>query len=153
MIRFDNADNNHLNGLVLAGGGARAAYQIGLLKALRQCYASETLPFKIVSGMSAGSINGAVLASQADSFERAVSKAELLWQNISPEKVFKTRNRDLIKSVYQLCYSLFRHGQGKKAIGLLDSAPLWRYARHHIDFEAIRNNISNEVLHLSLIHI
>lgn len=151
MIRFDQAHKNDNNGLVLAGGGARAAYQIGMLKALYEAYGDGALPFSIISGMSAGAINGSVLAANADDFGRAIAHSEKLWRQISVEKVYRTGGWDMISSVYRLLYSLFHHGYGKQAVSILDTSPLWRYVQHHVNFNAIRSNI--DAGHLSALGI
>ncbi|MEM7282752.1 MAG: patatin-like phospholipase family protein, partial [Pseudomonadota bacterium] len=62
-------------GLILPGGGARAAYQVGVLRAIAQMLPRGcSNPFPIISGTSAGSVNATVLASRAERFRVAVSR-------------------------------------------------------------------------------
>ena len=75
-------------GLILSGGGARAAYQVGVLKAFSE-HLPKTVgnPFPIICGTSAGAINAAVLASRAQSFRLAVRGLARVWANITAEQV------------------------------------------------------------------
>ena len=66
--------------LVLTGGGARAAYQVGVVKAVRDILGNPARnPFPIVCGTSAGAINAATLAVYADDFSRAVANLLEVW--------------------------------------------------------------------------
>lgn len=77
--------------LLLSGGGARAAYQAGVLQALaglrREAGESGGLPFPILVGTSAGALNAAVLAGRADDFEAAVERLAALWSRVSTAQV------------------------------------------------------------------
>ena len=77
-----------LSGLILPGGGARGAYQVGVLKALADLVDSETVPFQAISGISAGAINATALAQNADNFASAVDRLERIWTSMSPDDVF-----------------------------------------------------------------
>ena len=67
------ADN--VTGLVLSGGGARAAYQVGAMRAIAKLLPrAQAQPFPIICGTSAGAINAALLGSNADSFRRGVAR-------------------------------------------------------------------------------
>ena len=79
-------------GLLLTGGGARAAYQMGVLEAiadLRQaCGAGrEPNPFPIITGTSAGAINAAALACGADDFDRTVRRIARVWRQFHAHQV------------------------------------------------------------------
>ena len=81
-------------GLVLTGGGARAAYQVGVLQALvhlqRQAGAPRGAnPFQVFAGTSAGAINAAALACHADDFEGAVARMAQVWRNFTPQQVYQ----------------------------------------------------------------
>ena len=77
-------------GLVLTGGGARAAYQVGVLRAI-----SELLPrgirnpFPIISGTSAGAVNAAVLAANGSDFRRGVRQLMTVWKNFHAHHVYR----------------------------------------------------------------
>ncbi|MDQ2694441.1 MAG: patatin-like phospholipase family protein, partial [Pseudomonadota bacterium] len=61
--------------MILTGGGARSAYQVGVLKAIAELLpAGSPFPFPIICGTSAGAINAATLACEAGDFHRAVDK-------------------------------------------------------------------------------
>src|SRR5712672_3203051 len=79
-------------GLVLTAGGARGAYQAGVLKRIGEIpsLADGPSPFKIVAGASAGAINGAMLAAGGATFREATSAAARLWSELQVEQVFRT---------------------------------------------------------------
>ena len=71
-------------GLVLSGGGARAAYQVGALRALVEILGSQACPFNIRAGLSAGAINCAALAMHAADFAQAVERLTDTWLALNP---------------------------------------------------------------------
>ncbi len=74
-------------GLVLTGGGARAAYQVGVVKAVRDILGNPVNnPFPILCGTSAGAINAATLAVFADDFTRAVGKLLEVWRTCTAHR-------------------------------------------------------------------
>ena len=86
-----------LTGLVLSGGGARAAYQVGVLQALmrlrREAQGAAhggSNPFGVIVGTSAGAINGTALACGADQFDGAVERLAEVWRNFSAEQVYRS---------------------------------------------------------------
>jgi NTE family protein len=77
-------------GVVLSGGGARAAYQIGVLRAVARILGrGSPLPFRVICGTSAGAVNAALLGANADSFRRGVARLLRLWRNIEVRHVYK----------------------------------------------------------------
>ncbi|MGD0679364.1 MAG: patatin-like phospholipase family protein, partial [Polyangiaceae bacterium] len=77
--------------LVLSGGGARGAYQVGVLCGLGELlHGQRALPFPILVGASAGSITNAFLAARAADFPTAVSRLVEFWESLRPEHVFRT---------------------------------------------------------------
>ncbi|MEO5698174.1 MAG: patatin-like phospholipase family protein, partial [Burkholderiaceae bacterium] len=90
-------------GLVLTGGGARAAYQVGVLKAIaqirRECgQGSAGNPFPVIAGTSAGAINAAALACRADDFDAAVESLAEVWGNFHTEQVYRSDSLGVIRS-------------------------------------------------------
>ena len=78
-------------GLVLPGGGARGAFQVGVLKALSELLpAKAASPFPVISGTSAGAINSVVLASKSRHFRVAVAELERVWGHFHSGQVFRT---------------------------------------------------------------
>ena len=85
-------------GLVLAGGGARAAYQVGVLKAVRELLpAPDRNPFPILCGTSAGAINAATLAVFADDFRAAVDRLLGVWENFHVHQVYRSDPLSIVR--------------------------------------------------------
>lgn len=93
---------NPTTGLILSGGGARAAYQVGVLAAIarmrRQAGAAQGNPFPVISGTSAGAINAAFLACNADDFDRAMAELEQVWAEFQVEQVYRSDVLGMIRS-------------------------------------------------------
>ncbi|MEZ5719552.1 MAG: patatin-like phospholipase family protein [Burkholderiaceae bacterium] len=90
-------------GLLLTGGGARAAYQVGVLEAIADlrlaCGAGkEPNPFPIITGTSAGAINAAALACGADQFDRAVRRIARVWGNFHAQQVYRADSLSVARS-------------------------------------------------------
>lgn len=130
--------------LYLAGGGARGAYQAGVLKALNHILQVKTLPFEMVSGVSIGCINAAIIAQHADDFQTGIEKLEALWSNIHCQQIFNSSNYQLGRSVVRnLSYLLIKQRQSGH---LLDTTPLHHFISDNIDFEKIKTNIANRLI-------
>ena len=130
--------------LYLAGGGARGAYQAGVLKAISHILKRETIPFATISGVSVGCINAAILAQHADDFATGVEKLEVLWRDIHCAQIFNDSNYALGKSVVRnLGHIVIKQRQTGH---LLDSTPLHTFITDHIDFEKIRTHIDNHLI-------
>lgn len=130
--------------LYLAGGGARGAYQAGVLKAIGEILQVKALPFAMVSGVSIGCINAAIIAQHAEDFATGIDKLESLWSNIRCQQIFNSSNYQLSKSVMRnLSHLLVKQTQ----VGhLLDTSPLHQFINDNIDFEKIKVNIENNRL-------
>lgn len=76
-------------GLVMTGGGARGAYQAGVLKRIGEIkkVQSQGNPFPIIGGASAGAINGSALATGSDDFSRVTKVIAELWARLSPSDI------------------------------------------------------------------
>ena len=70
-------------GLVLTGGGARAAYQVGVIQAIAEISKGKHIPFNVITGSSTGAINGSYLMSYAEDFREAAQGLWDLWLNLS----------------------------------------------------------------------
>lgn len=125
--------------LYLAGGGARGAYQVGVLKAIEHILQVKKVPFEMISGVSIGSINAAVFSQHADDFPMAVETLESLWRSIHCGKIFNTSNYELGKSVLRN-FSHFIIKQRNSGF-LLNTEPLHELISQIIDFEKIKENI------------
>jgi NTE family protein len=130
-------------GLVLSGGGARAAYQVGVLKAIAELLPAEApTPFPIVSGTSAGAINVTELGIHAERFRMAVANLERVWSHFHVEQVFKSDSVSMIRAG---THWLFAMASGGWLLpppkSLLDNSPLRRLLSQNYDFAGIGQSI------------
>jgi NTE family protein len=130
--------------LYLAGGGARGAYQVGVLKAICHILQVQALPFATVSGVSVGSINAAILAQHAGNFAAGVEHLENLWREIHCQQIFNASNYDFGKSLLRNLSYIFI--KGPQAGYLLNTEPLHNFINTNIDFTRIKENIENNQL-------
>jgi NTE family protein len=132
------------NALILSGGGARAAYQVGVLAAVKDILPSAAHnPFPIICGTSAGAINALALATHTGSFREAVADLYTIWGNIAIERIFKTGWFELTRSAMRLTGSLFNQGIGRdRPISLLDNQPLREFLLETIRFTNIEKGIA-----------
>ncbi|MES2101804.1 MAG: patatin-like phospholipase family protein [Pseudomonadota bacterium] len=128
------AANGITTGLVLTGGGARAAYQVGVLKAIaqirRDCgQGSAPNPFPVITGTSAGAINAAALACRADDFSGAVDGLCEVWENFHAEQVYRADSFGVIRTgarwltMMSIGWAIARWRRARPR-SLLDNAPL-----------------------------
>lgn len=113
-------------GLVLTGGGARAAYQVGVIQALAEMTHETQSPFKIITGVSAGAINGGYLMSRADDFKIAAQGLWDLWINLHSERIYRADPASLASLGTKWLRTLGMGGmiRQKKANHLLNTDPL-----------------------------
>ncbi len=126
-------------GLVMGGGGARAAYQVGFLRCLAHHYPNLKIPY--ITGVSAGAINAAHLASHHGTFLQAVQELTGLWANLEMGEVFRVDLSSLARNVLTWALKLVSGGLGTRNVhirGLVDTRPLRRFlteALHAVDGE------------------
>ncbi len=135
-------------GLVLSGGGARAAYQIGVLQAVNKVLDTpKNSPFPIITGISAGAINGCVLATHSHQFSEGLSRLSRIWQNFQPNQVYRTDLNHLTKNLAHWFWGLTRpKKQLQQPMALLDNTPLKELLTELVQFKNIDNNIKSGVL-------
>ena len=111
-------------GIVLTGGGARAAYQTGLLRWIGSRHPDLRVPY--VTGISAGAINAAMLASHHGSFRQATEELCTLWQGLTTDDIFRTDLLSLTKTIFAWGGRLLLGGfmPVPEVRALLDTAPL-----------------------------
>ncbi len=135
--------------LVLSGGGARGAYQVGILRGLVDLgLFDERPPFDIVVGASAGAINAATLAAFADRFAEAVRTLQEVWSGLHPQQVIRTDLRSLsgigARWVRDLSFGgVFGHVTPKS---LLDTAPMRELLARWIPFARIDTTLARGML-------
>lgn len=129
--------------LVLSGGGARAAYQVGVLKALAELTPdAEPYPFKIICGTSAGAVNALLLASHPGTFKEAVARLYDLWMGLTVDRIYRSNWTSLAGNILTITGSLFTQGVARnRALALLDNSPLRDLVMEVIPFGNIQRNI------------
>lgn len=148
-----------LVGLVLSGGGARAAYQVGVLRALAQLrrrHASASQqrrnPFGVICGTSAGAINAAALACHADQFEASVDGLSEVWAQFKPDQVYRADSLGVIRSGAQwltmmsIGWVIARWARARPR-SLLDNAPLADLLRRVVPLERLPRLLAKRHLH------
>jgi len=134
-------------GLVLTGGGARAAYQVGVVKAVRDILGNpKKNPFPILCGTSAGAINATTLAVFADDYTRAVGNLLEVWENMRCHHVYRTDAAHIVRSGARWLSAMMllsRHNP----ISLLDNAPLREMLERTLPFDRIQDHIDAGALY------
>src|SRR3984885_3049682 len=131
-------------GAVMSGGGARAAYQVGVLRAIAAMLPPGAAnPFAIICGTSAGAINATSLASNADRFAAGVARLARVWGSLHVHDVYRTDLLGIAWSVYQCVLALLAGRiQQSGPLSLLDCAPLNNLLGRMIDFSRIQRVIA-----------
>ena len=110
--------------LVMTGGGARGAYQVGVLRALARRFPG--LGFPIITGVSAGAINAAHLAHHPGTLAQSLDDLHALWAGLSPERIFRVDVPALLRNMGGWGVQLAGGGVRETRVrGLVDTAPLW----------------------------
>src|SRR5271166_6642610 len=132
-------------GLVMTGGGARGAYQAGVLKRIGEIPRVQTHgnPFPIIEGASAGAINGSALAAGSDNFALVTKVIARLWSELRPSDIFRCdvlgQARNSITWILDLSFGAILVGGNARS--LLDATPLRYYLHRHLDCDRIQDNI------------
>lgn len=139
---------NSRTALVLPGGGARAAYQAGVLTAICEMLPDPTVnPFPILCGTSAGAINAATLACHADNFRAAVEDMNDVWRNMRARDVYRADPFGVAKSGAHWLSSLMLGWFVRRSPrSLLDNEPLRQLLKRRLDFSNIDRSIANGTL-------
>ena len=136
-------------GLILSGGGARAAYQVGVLKAIHKILPKEARnPYDIIAGTSAGAINGVALASYAEHHRIGIRHLERIWTSFSPDLIYRTDFKGVISALIRLTRTtLIGRKYKHDKVSLLDNSPLRKLLGKVIQFDNIQKAIDNGALH------
>lgn len=129
--------------LVLPGGGARGAFQVGVLKAIAELLPHRARnPFPILSGTSAGAINSVVLASKAQRFAVAVAELERVWAGFETSMVYRSDALTMLKSSLHWMAAIVFGGLGaRNPRSLLNNAPLRALLSRNVRFPRIQHAI------------
>ena len=144
-------------GLFLTGGGARAAYQVGVLQAIFSLlsetdWPAKKNPFDIVCGTSAGAINATAFACRADNFEESVTHLLGVWRTLEVEQVYRADSVGVIRSgarwLSLLSFGwLLRKWQADPPNSLLDNAPLVGLLHRMLDLPRLDAALEDGALH------
>lgn len=144
-------------GLILTGGGARAAYQIGVLHGVSSIlhgagWQAETNPYDIICGTSAGAINATALACHADNFNEGLQNVLRVWEHFSAEQVYRADSLGVLRSgakwLSLLSFGwLLRKWKANPPNSLLDNTPLVTLLNRMLDFPRLDKALSTGALH------
>lgn len=139
---FSSPAKESTNALLLTGGGARAAYQIGVLKAIAsQLPRNQKSPFKVICGTSAGAINAVSMACHASCFHLGVKKTEWVWKNFKTEQVYVGSWTGVFGYIFKNYFSKYTRTGKLRATSLLNNKPLENLLSGLIDYKRIDRNI------------
>jgi len=132
------------NGLVLTGGGARSAYQVGVLRAIADLLPrNAATPFHVITGTSAGAIVAAHVAAFAEHYRLGAVALERVWRNFHVDHVFRTDTPSMLRAGLRWLAALLTVGRlASPPDSLVDNTPLRRLLERRIDFEKIRAEIA-----------
>lgn len=130
-------------GLVLPGGGARAAYQVGALRAIADLLPARSVnPFPIVTGTSAGAVNATAIAVHADRFRVAIGNLERVWRNFQVHQVFRADTASMLRSGLHWLFAMLSGGWLlPPPRSLFDNSPLRELLEAQFDFSSVRRSI------------
>ena len=138
-------------GLILTGGGARAAYQVGVLKAIAEFMPRRARsPFQVICGTSAGALNAVTLAVNARQFRKGVKYLLGIWTNAHVSDIYRSDALGVFKNSSRwlagLVLSVFGINR-MRHISLLDNSPLATFLEQTLPCEKIQENIDAGMLH------
>jgi NTE family protein len=141
--------NSPKTALVLTGGGARAAYQVGVLLAVSKLSTNRRQnPFPILCGTSAGAINAASIACLADNFGKAVSVLASFWRNMHASDIYRSDPLGIgISGAHWMTMLTLGWLIRSRPRSLLDNSPLRDLLSRHLDFRGVERSIANGALH------
>lgn len=138
-------------GLILTGGGARAAYQVGVLKAISEFFPRHAhSPFPIICGTSAGALNAATLAVNAQSFRKGVQYLMNTWKNFHASQIYRTDAAGVFNNTVLWLAGVAASAIGinkLKQVSLLDNSPLVELLEEILPCERIQESIDAGYLH------
>ncbi len=133
--------------LILPGGGARGAYQVGVLKAISELLVDDVNPFPVICGTSAGAINAAVLASHAHEYLIGIERLENFWRSMHCERVYRTDAWTVLKSGMRFAITLLSGGLIQtNPRAFLDNMPLRRFLQKTLQLDGIQTALELDAL-------
>lgn len=140
-------------GLVLTGGGARAAYQAGVLRGIAEITGATRSPFRVVTGASGGAINGMAIAARADDFVGATAELWDTWRGLGVHQVFRTDALSIARIGGRWLRDLSLGGLlgDTTSTHLLDTTPLRQLLSSRIDLARIGDHVRSGALHAAAV--
>ncbi|MGB2064755.1 MAG: patatin-like phospholipase family protein, partial [Marinomonas gallaica] len=133
--------------LLLSGGGARGAYQIGVLQGLAKLVPQyNALPFPILCGTSAGALNAALLATRASNFKRGVRQLAYIWRNLTTEQVYQVSRWPIATSITRSIANIFLNQRNGRQLSLMVNTPLESLLRKHLNLEDVSIALNQRLL-------
>ena len=128
--------------LVLTGGGARSAYQVGVLKAVAELLPGQQNPFRVIVGTSAGAVAASVLAARAEHWRQAVAAIEQVWANFHVDHIFHAGRRRMLRSGLHWVLSLLSGGLlVSPPRSLFDNSPLRALLKREVPWRGVNRSI------------
>ena len=138
-------------GLILTGGGARAAYQVGVLKAIAEFLPRHAHnPFPVICGTSAGSLNAAAIAANAQNFRKGVQYLANTWKNFHANQIYRTDVIGVFNNTMLWLTGLLFSAMGinmLNKVSMLDNSPLIELLQDMVPYEKIQKSIDAGMLH------
>jgi NTE family protein len=140
---------DHETAIILSGGGARAAYQVGALRAIAHILGGPArIPFPVICGTSAGAINATMLAVNADDFRRGVARLTRWWRRVTVEDIYRADLVTLARhSARFLASALTGSSAPPRVASMFDNAPLTQLLDREVDFTRLAKQIAEGNLH------
>ncbi len=142
------ARDNKRTGLILSGGGARAAYQVGVLRAISETFPPGCHnPFDIICGTSAGGLNAAGLATHAGCLADGVAMLENVWGEFRTHQVYRTDWPGVLARAFRWLWTIaFGRLRRDLPVSLLDNSPLRQLLERHLSLERVQEAIDRKLL-------
>lgn len=137
-----------VTGLILSGGGARAAYQVGVLAGIGDLLPpGSPNPFPVIVGTSAGAINAVKLASGAAHFNNAIHELTAFWQSFRSHQVLRSDWTGVLRQATRFFGNSLMGFGSQVPVALLDSSPLRDLLSERLRMQGIQEAIDARHLH------
>jgi NTE family protein len=130
-------------GVVLTGGGARGAYQVGVFKAISDQLPDLNYPFPIICGTSAGAINAVGLGCSGDIFRHSVERLEQLWTGLKTHQVYRSDYWGMARRMGHFLKAFMGGEDNDMPASMLDNSPLRTFLQSQLDLQRLKYNIDH----------
>jgi NTE family protein len=141
------AERQVKTGLILTGGGARGAYQVGVLYAIAEEMDRHDMPFDVITGVSVGALNAAAIVPRADNFPEAINNLADIWRSLHCDRIYRTDFVTMAGRVGWLAAStLFGWAGIKPPPSVLDNHPMRELLDEVVDFDRLTEVLDGPTL-------